>query len=78
MPRRYSDYPDYFRFWNIVSSFGIIIVILSLWLFIYIIIERFIRKQKIILSDKYFSNLEWKNFYPSRDHSYIDLYCIVK
>merc|ERR1711862_546275 len=48
MPRRYSDYPDYFRFCNIVSSFGIIIVILSLWLFIYIIIERFIRKQKII------------------------------
>ena len=78
IPRRYSDYPDYFRFWNIVSSFGIVIVIISLWFFIYILMDRFVRKQKMILSSNYFSNLEWKNFYPSRDHSYIDLYCLAK
>jgi len=78
IPRRYSDYPDYYRFWNLISSLGVFVVLISLCLFIYIVIERFIEKKLILRSDIYLYNLEWTNFFPSSDHSYLDLYNINK
>ena len=78
MPRRYSDYPDYYRFWNLISSLGVFIVIISLCLFIYILIERFIEKKVILSRDNYVYNLEWTNFLPSSDHRYLDVYNISK
>jgi uncharacterized BrkB/YihY/UPF0761 family membrane protein len=36
-PRRYRDYPDIFYFWNLVSSLGRLVSIISLLLFIYLI-----------------------------------------
>jgi len=78
MPRRYSDYPDYYRFWNLISSIGVFVVLASLCLFIYILIERFIEKKIILNRENYFYNLEWSNFFPSSDHSYLDLYNIRK
>jgi len=78
IPRRYSDYPDYYRFWNLISSLGVFVVLASLCLFIYILIERFVEKKIILNRENYFYNLEWSNFFPSRDHSYLDLYNISK
>jgi len=78
IPRRYSDYPDYYTIWNLVSSFGILIVLVSLGLFIYILIERFIRKKSVIFRDRYIYHLEWANFYPPSDHRYRDIYQIIK
>jgi len=78
MPRRYSDYPDYYTIWNLASSFGILIVLVSLGLFIYILIERFIRKKSVIFRDSYIYHLEWANFYPPSDHRYRDIYQIIK
>jgi len=37
MPRRIPDYPDAFFGWNLISSYGSIISIISSFLFIYII-----------------------------------------
>ena len=78
IPRRYSDYPDYYRFWNLISSLGVFIVIISLCLFIYMLIERFIEKKVILSRDIYVYNLEWTNFLPSSDHRYLDVYNIRK
>lgn len=78
IPRRYSDYPDYYRFWNLVSSLGILVVLLSLCLFIYLLIERFVKKKSVISTDAYFYSLEWSNFFPSRDHSYLDIGAVNK
>jgi len=78
MPRRYSDYPDYYRFWNLISSLGILIVLVSLCLFIYMLIERFIEKKVVINRELYFSRIEWNNFLPSRDHSHLIMRVVVK
>jgi len=39
MPRRIPDYPDAFYGWNLISSYGSIISIISSFLFIYIIYD---------------------------------------
>jgi len=41
MPRRVSDYPDIFEFWNLVSSIGSWISVASLFLFMYILYRGF-------------------------------------
>lgn len=73
MPRRYSDYPDTFLSWNIISSIGSIISIMSLILLLYSIWEAFASKRKII--NIFFLNpsLEWQNNYPPLNHSYDEI-----
>lgn len=45
IPRRYADYPDAFAYYNIISSFGSIITIVSMIFFIYNIIKLFNSKE---------------------------------
>lgn len=40
-PRKYIDYPDIYSIWNIISSFGRILRVFSLFLFIYMLLESF-------------------------------------
>lgn len=40
MPRRIYDYPDIFEKWNTISSYGSIICLFSLFLFLYIIYQQ--------------------------------------
>ena len=48
IPRRYSDYPDYLYFWNMVSSSGSFLSIMGFIFFIFILIES-IFSLKIVL-----------------------------
>ena len=45
MPRRIPDYPTQFTFWNKISSYGSYISYAAALLFVYIIIEAFIKKR---------------------------------
>nr|YP_010988064.1 cytochrome c oxidase subunit I [Harpegnathos venator]WON66597.1 cytochrome c oxidase subunit I [Harpegnathos venator] len=73
MPRRYSDYPDYFLSWNIISSIGSLISISSLILFFYIIWEALSSKRIIIFMFSLNSSLEWKMLYPPTNHSFNEI-----
>jgi len=46
MPRRYIDYPDAFAGWNLVSSVGSYISGFAVLIFIYGVIDAFVRKEK--------------------------------
>ena len=72
IPRRYSDYPDAFITWNIVSSLGSTISLLALIIFIFILLEAFIVKRSIIFNNNLNSSIEWLHPWPPADHSYDD------
>ena len=73
IPRRYSDYPDAFSSWNIISSIGSIISVLASIIFAYIIIEAFLKKRTTLFSLTLNSAIEWFHPYPPADHSYDDI-----
>lgn len=73
IPRRYSDYPDSFLTWNIISSIGSFISIISLIFFMFIIWEALSAKRKIINIFYLSSSLEWLNSYPPLNHSYNEI-----
>ena len=89
MPRRISDYPDAFAGWNIVSSFGSILNIVSTFLFLYILyvqlIEGRITSRDPWLRPQFYSDtfqallnrshtsLEWALNSPPKPHAFISL-----
>nr|AJF94297.1 cytochrome c oxidase subunit I [Corizus sp. 'albomarginatus'] len=73
MPRRYSDYPDCYTSWNIISSIGSTMSMISIIMFIMIIWESFISKRVIIFSQNMTSSIEWLQQTPPTEHSYIEL-----
>nr|AWN56300.1 cytochrome c oxidase subunit 1 [Neomegalotomus parvus] len=73
MPRRYSDYPDCYTSWNIISSIGSTMSMISIMLFIMIIWESIVTKRSIIFSFNMSSSIEWLQNYPPKEHSYAEL-----
>nr|AUT77301.1 cytochrome c oxidase subunit I [Polyrhachis dives] len=73
MPRRYSDYPDSFLSWNIISSIGSFISIMSLMMLMFLIWEALSSKRIIINLFYLNSSLEWLNSYPPLNHSYNEI-----
>nr|ARB50144.1 cytochrome c oxidase subunit I [Perissonemia borneenis] len=60
MPRRYSDYPDSFLSWNVISSIGATTSTISIILFIMIMWESFITKRQIMFNE-YYKIKNWMN-----------------
>jgi len=70
MPRRYSDYPDAFITWNIISSLGSLISFLAVIIFIWIIWEGASSRRSLISSYGVSSSIEWLNPSPVMEHSF--------
>uniref|UniRef100_A0A915AYT6 Cytochrome c oxidase subunit 1 n=1 Tax=Parascaris univalens TaxID=6257 RepID=A0A915AYT6_PARUN len=51
-PRKYLDYPDIYSVWNVMASYGSIISVFALFLFIYVLLESFI-SHRLFLFDYY-------------------------
>nr|YP_009255672.1 cytochrome c oxidase subunit I [Stygobromus indentatus]AND97080.1 cytochrome c oxidase subunit I [Stygobromus indentatus] len=73
MPRRYSDYPDAFSAWNIVSSIGSILSMVAMIILIIMLLEAFIAKRQAMYPLSLTSSLEWYHPMPPADHSYCDI-----
>nr|YP_010535481.1 cytochrome c oxidase subunit I [Alectorobius atacamensis]UYB78185.1 cytochrome c oxidase subunit I [Alectorobius atacamensis] len=78
MPRRYSDFPDFFTKWNIISSLGSILSFLSVMIFIYILWEAFCSKRHIIFSQFPSSLTEWQLNFPPSEHTFNQINIIIK
>nr|AZB51180.1 cytochrome c oxidase subunit I [Triatoma rubrofasciata] len=73
MPRRYSDYPDSYTCWNIISSIGSTISLIGIILFLFIIWESMASKRQILFSESMSTNVEWLQKYPPAEHSYTEI-----
>nr|ANZ03367.1 cytochrome c oxidase subunit I [Pleuropoma jana] len=69
MPRRYSDYPDCYMKWNVVSSMGSLVSLVSVFYFMFIILEAFIC-QRSVVSGSFLSTVgEWNYLFPLKSHT---------
>jgi cytochrome c oxidase subunit 1 len=89
MPRRISDYPDAFTGWNIISSFGSIISVSSIVLFLHILYVQLVEgkastrnpwKLPAVFDDilrwnlnRTASGLEWVLNSPPKPHAFVNL-----
>nr|UBI44015.1 cytochrome c oxidase subunit I [Eysarcoris gibbosus] len=73
MPRRYSDYPDSYIGWNMISSMGSIMSMISIMLFILILWESIISKRIILFNENMTTSIEWMQKMPPAEHSYNEI-----
>ncbi len=75
MPRRYSDFPDSFATWNLVSSLGSTLSIIGIIWFIFIIYDAFVQEEKFISwsTSNEINSLEWIQNSPPNHHTYNEL-----
>jgi len=73
IPRRYSDYPDRFIFWNVVARVGSIISIVSVIFFLFILWESIVRHRAAISSNHMRTSLELIHSFPPINHSYTSI-----
>nr|ARH54066.1 cytochrome c oxidase subunit 1 [Anthrenus verbasci] len=73
MPRRYSDYPDAYTSWNVVSSMGSLISTLSVMFFIFIMWESLIMSRQTLCPLNINSSIEWFHQTPPSEHTYSEL-----
>ena len=69
IPRRYSDYPDAFIIWNVVSSIGSLLSFTALIFFIFILWEAFASQRRVISSLHIPSSIEWHETLPLGFHN---------
>lgn len=73
IPRRYSDYPDAYIIWNIISSIGSLISLLRVFFFIFIIWEAFSSKRIRLSRTNLARAIEWLQWLPPAEHRYNEL-----
>lgn len=78
MPRRYSDYPDAFSFWNTTSSIGSYLSMLSISFLIFIIWESISSNKPTIRIRTLNLSIEWNNALPPIEHSFNQTTIVTK
>jgi len=77
IPRRYSDYPDSYVLWNVVSSLGSIISLVAVLFLVFILFEGLISQRLILFSIYTSSSSEWQLSMPPKNHTFDQLGIIV-
>nr|UPX88760.1 cytochrome c oxidase subunit I [Episyrphus balteatus] len=73
MPRRYSDYPDAYTTWNVVSTIGSTISLVGIIMFMIIVWKSMIKQRQVIYTMQLNSSIEWYQNIPPAEHSYSEL-----
>lgn len=77
IPRRYSDYPDIYIIWNIVSSVGSLVSFVAVLYFIFILWEAFIAQRIASFSTFLTAIIEWHRRTPLEFHTNIETVKII-
>nr|YP_009114111.1 cytochrome c oxidase subunit I [Euphaea yayeyamana]AHC02108.1 cytochrome c oxidase subunit I [Euphaea yayeyamana] len=78
MPRRYSDYPDAYTTWNIVSTLGSSISMVAVVMLLFIIWEAMASQRQVLSPSALNTSIEWYQKTPPTEHSYSELPLMVK
>nr|YP_009545836.1 cytochrome c oxidase subunit I [Gorgonocephalus chilensis]AYO99628.1 cytochrome c oxidase subunit 1 [Gorgonocephalus chilensis] len=71
MPRRYSDYPDAFSFWNTISSLGSLLSFIGTIGFLTIVMLSLNNNNNNYYSNEVINNLEWHYpSFPPQEHTF--------
>nr|YP_010700920.1 cytochrome c oxidase subunit I [Rhynchospio aff. asiatica ZW-2021]WCI21135.1 cytochrome c oxidase subunit 1 [Rhynchospio aff. asiatica ZW-2021] len=70
MPRRYSDYPDTYTKWNVVSSIGSMVSFVALLFFIFLLWEAFASQRGVLSPTHASPSLEWQDSLPLDFHNH--------
>nr|YP_010554673.1 cytochrome c oxidase subunit I [Hydropsyche rhomboana]UYO79306.1 cytochrome c oxidase subunit I [Hydropsyche rhomboana] len=73
MPRRYSDYPDSYFSWNVISSLGSMISLISIMILILLIWESMVNKKYMIFASNMIYSIEWIQKTPPLEHCFNEL-----
>lgn len=73
IPRRYSDYPDAYTAWNVISTIGSTISLLGILFFFFIIWESLVSQRRVLFPVQLNSSIEWLQNTPPAEHSYSEL-----
>lgn len=70
IPRRYSDYPDFFSTWNVVARIGSIISLVRVIILIFIVWESMSSQRPALYAKRFRTSLENLHSNPPITHSY--------
>lgn len=70
IPRRYSDYPDPYLYWNTVARVGSLITTVSAIILLFIIWEALVSHRPILSAGRNCASIEWRHIYPPLNHRY--------
>nr|QUB07021.1 cytochrome c oxidase subunit 1 [Glyphocassis sp. N62] len=73
MPRRYSDYPDSYYFWNMISSIGSLMSLMAILYLMFMIWESLSAKRKSMSTMMMASSMEWMQKMPPAEHGFSEL-----
>ena len=75
MPRRYIDYPDAYALWNSVSSWGYVVTMVGMFVFLVAMIDAWVRKRKAADNPwgEGATTLEWTLSSPPPYHQFENL-----
>jgi len=72
IPRRYSDYPDSYFKWNQLSSYGSLISVFGVLLFVFILWEAFLVQRSVSFIDASSYSREWEPYLPPDFHGNLE------
>jgi len=77
MPRRYSDYPDSYIYWNVVARVGSIISVVAVIIFLFILWESLVSHRPALSRNCRATSLEMSHTFPPLNHRYPSIPVVI-